>query len=216
MNTTEFKKLKLALYSKLSGLALADKTFNQCLAVFNYAESVHTGKRKDGSEEFYHQMNMLGYAMNLHSMLAAPALIYSALLLHDTLEDNQHLRDEIRSKFPDLYVYCERLSKIDSGVKKPSGEYFGEIANCPVCSVVKGIDRIHNLSSMVVPFSIEKQSEYIDEAKSKFLPMIKKAKGKFPEMLSVYELIKGTINIQCDTIKACYKKGGLKEAKATA
>lgn len=206
MNTTEYKKLKAALIAKLSGLALAFPEYNQVIRVLHFAEGVHNGKRKDGSEEFYHQLNILGFAMNMHSMLQTPHLIYSAILLHDTVEDYWDRENEVREKFPEVYGYCVTLSKIAHGSKKDTGAYFSAIANCRVCSVAKGIDRIHNLSSMVKPFSIEKQKEYVGEAENEFLPMLKKARKNFPEMAPVYELIKCTINIQCSTIKACYGK----------
>jgi (p)ppGpp synthase/HD superfamily hydrolase len=206
MNSTEHEKLKLTLRSQLAGMALLDPQYHQCIAALNYAEKVHTGLRKDGKNEFYHQISILGFALSLHALIKFPAKVYVAIILHDAVEDYPQLDTELRKLFPNEYEYIVRLSKIRNGIKLAESEYFSEIAGCPVSSIAKGIDRIHNLSSMIVPFSLAKQESYIKEVDDFFLPMLKQAKRNFPEQSPIYEVIKSMLTVQCATITACYKK----------
>jgi (p)ppGpp synthase/HD superfamily hydrolase len=212
MNTTEFDKLKLTIRAQLLGMAQIDESYLTCVRALDYASEIHTGFRKDGvTPEFYHQLSLVGFALTqIRNMRFAPtqvpnmthaATIIGTLLLHDTYEDNQHLEDEIRQKFAELIEYVIRSSKIRRGVKLNTQEYIDEVALCIICSIVKLIDRLHNLSTMQGVFSEAKLREYVEETEKYYFPMLKKAKRLFPEQNALYELMKSVLHLQLNAIK---------------
>jgi (p)ppGpp synthase/HD superfamily hydrolase len=214
MNTTEFDKLKLTIRAQLLGMAQIDESYLTCVRALDYASEIHTGFRKDGvTPEFYHQLSLVGFALTqIRNMRFAPtqaqapnmthaATIIGTLLLHDTYEDNQHLEDEIRQKFAELIEYVIRSSKIRRGVKLNTQEYIDEVALCIICSIVKLIDRLHNLSTMLGVFSEAKLREYVEETEKYYFPMLKKAKRLFPEQNALYELMKSVLHLQLNAIK---------------
>lgn len=202
MNTTDYEKLKTSLKNQLRGMAQIDKRYELPLKALSYAESIHTGMRKCGKiPEFYHQLSLLGWLMTCHSMLDRPWMVYTAALLHDVAEDYPEQVEVMRKLFGDeVVLHSQTLSKYNGNVKVPYEQYFEEIARCPVCSIVKLADRIHNLSTMQVPFSAEKQQEYISDVTQWFLPMLKKARCIHMSQANAYELAKSTLSLLCNAI----------------
>ena len=197
MNTVEHQKLLQVIRSQLMGMAQNDVRYNDCIRALNYAVKIHTGLRKDGvTPEFYHQLNILGFLMTQHKNLIDPASTYIAAILHDTPEDYAERSAEIKTLFPLDWPYAERLSKIRNGEKISYKVYFGEMAACHVCSPVKLVDRIHNISTMPGVFSAEKMRKYIEEVKVYFLPMAKTARKHFPAQNNFYELAKSMLSMK--------------------
>ena len=197
MNTVEHQKLLHVIRSQLMGMAQNDERYNDCIRALNYALKIHTGLRKDGvTPEFYHQLNILGFLITQHKNLIDPASTYIAAILHDTPEDYAEHSAEIKTLFPLDYANAERLSKIRNGEKIPLKTYFSEMAGCPVCSAVKLVDRIHNISTMPGVFSAQKMRKYIEEVKINFLPMAKAARQRFPAQNNFYELAKSMLSMK--------------------
>jgi (p)ppGpp synthase/HD superfamily hydrolase len=202
MNTTDHAKLRLTLHSQLLGLAKENSNYYMTVAAFSYAEKHHQGMRKDGvTPEFNHQLNILGILMTQIANIKQPWLVLALILLHDTLEDNNHLEDEIITKFPVLFPYVNRISKVRRGQKLSNAEYYAPMPACFVVSVAKGSDRLHNLTTMMGVFTIEKLDEAVVETEEFVLPMLKLAKHEHPEQNAIYELIKSLINIQLNSIR---------------
>lgn len=188
MLKTSYEKLRTKVLGIVEGLALSDDKYFNVRKAFCYAEKIHSNLRKDGSPEFSHQLEMLSLALSLHSTLNNPYAVYIAIILHDTLEDYPEFTNAIYTEFPDVAEYSAKLSKF----KDSDGnyyEYFDNISDCEVCSVVKAIDRIHNLSTAVGVFSTEKLKEYCQEVEKYFFTMIHEAKSKFNQR-STYEVLK--------------------------
>lgn len=197
MNTVEHQKLLQVIRSQLMGMAQNDVRYNDCIRALNYAVKIHIGLRKDGvTPEFYHQLNILGFLITQHKNLIDPASTYIAAILHDTPEDYAEHSAEIKTLFPLDWQYAERLSKIRNGEKIAHKVYFGEMAACHVCSAVKLVDRIHNISTMPGVFSAEKMRKYIEEVKVYFLPMAKTARKHFPAQNNFYELAKSMLSMK--------------------
>lgn len=202
MNTTEHSKLRLSLRAQLTGMALLDDRYEAVLRAFAFAERYHVGTRRCGViPSFNHQMNILGMAMSQHKNLAEPWNVYMAILTHDTVEDYPQHSRLMEEEVPEAYPFARRMSKIRDGEKVDPDEIMDEQANCIVCSVAKPLDRIHNLSTMLDVFKVEKIEEYIEETESHILPMIKKAKIRFPLQNAIYESMKSLINIQLKMAK---------------
>ena len=97
-----------------------------------------------------------------------------------------------------------RISKVRSGVKIPDQAYYAEISECPVASIVKPVDRAHNIGSMLGAFSYEKQVSYIAETRELVLPALKRARRRFPEQELAYENIKQILTTRIALIEAIH------------
>lgn len=206
-----FEKLKIAMRYFLIGGANASfdattrKKYSQAAAILEWAESVHCGKRKGGEPEFIHQIQMAHLIRTYWMTLSEPIETLVACLVHDTAEDYPERLGELRA-FSELgegaIQDSLRLSKIRNGSKTVMDIYFSELAKCPRCSVVKGVDRINNLQSMLGVFKNEKQAEYIAEAREWISPMLKSARRSFPDQEGVYENIKLIMGSQMSLLEA--------------
>lgn len=199
---TDFTKLRTKVLGIVEGLSLSDKQYYKLRRLISYAEKIHCNERKDGSPEFSHQLEMLALALTFHESLSKPLDVYMAIIAHDLLEDYPEMGLELQELFPETVQYSDRLAKeSDHPGLRMYNKYFRELADCEVCSVVKLIDRVHNLSTAPGVFSYEKIHEYCDEVDKYFLDMIKIAKEQFAQR-SVYEILKFMLNTQTHTIRA--------------
>jgi (p)ppGpp synthase/HD superfamily hydrolase len=208
MNTTPFEKLKASLRAKLTGLAMIEPKYYQCVRALELGSEIHVKLRKDGvTPEFYHQLNMLSYSLTFHNSLIDPAKVYTCILLHDAYEDYPEWIERLEKEFPEDMIYIKRISKIIfhknpdgtyTSIKKDKKAYMAEMANCHVTSIAKGIDRIHNLSTMKGVFKLKKQISYYKEAREHFLPMLKAGRRRFLEQETVYEALKSVMNLLVD------------------
>jgi hypothetical protein len=80
------------------------------------------------------------------------------------------------------------MTKVYQGVN-PNNEYYAKMIDCPITSLAKGFDRVHNLMSMLGGFTVEKKN-YINETLEYTVPMLKLGRRNFPMQESVYENIK--------------------------
>ena len=203
MNTTGHQKLLQTIRAQLTAMAKDDHAhpdkeepgYADCVRALNFAESVHTGVRKDGkTPEFYHQVSILAYLMTQHRNLEDPRSVYVAAILHDTTEDYPELEAQVAAMFPKDIANITGLSKVRKGQIVPYTVYFSEMAHNPVTSVVKLVDRMHNVSTMPGVFKPEKMRKYIDEIVKHFLPMAKAARRNFPQQDAFYELAKSELS----------------------
>ncbi|MFZ3583383.1 HD domain-containing protein [Loktanella sp. DJP18] len=152
--------------------SLARNNMHLALSAMAFAEKYHTGRRKDGSHEFSHQVEMAGMILaSPHSSEREDVLAVS--FLHDVPEDYGVSDQEISSRFG--AVISHRVALLDK-TRNP----FARIATDPISAIVKGYDRRHNLSTMRGAFSDCKQSEYRFETASKVLPMLLYALRRHP------------------------------------
>lgn len=203
MEKTEYTKLRTKVLGIVEGLTLVQSQYFEVRRAIIYAEQIHSHKRKDGNPEFSHQLEMLSLALSLHNSLLNPYHVYMAIIMHDTIEDYPECQQELSQMFPETVKYSRTLSKFtdsDSDDDKTYYEYFAQISECEVCSVVKMIDRIHNLSTAVGVFSNEKLTEYCDEVDKYFVDMVHNAKNNFNQR-EVYEVLKFMLQTEVRTIR---------------
>lgn len=200
MNSTEYKKLKQSFRYWVLGKAENEPKYYKVLKAMNISEKYHNGSRKDGAPEFSHQIAICAYLRTLHKYFINPTMVFIVALLHDTVEDYPESSEEVLAAFPDEYDAIVRISKVRNGTKIPYEQYFGEMKECFVCSIVKLADRIANISTMVGVFSYDKQTQYLQDLEDWFFPMLKYAKRKFPEQEPAYENLKSVLYMQKDTI----------------
>ena len=158
--------------------------YTKALKALEFARRIHTGKRKDGlTPAFQHQVEIALYLTTVKDVMNEEECIAVALL-HDTMEDYESVSYADIMNETDLSI-ADACVLLNKNGKKPEN-YFGDIGAHPVASLVKGADRIHNISSMRGVFTPEKQQEYVGEVNQHFLPMLKNARQKFPEQTRAY------------------------------
>lgn len=177
-----YTKLSVQLKGELKGLG-----FFKALEAYDMGKKHHVGFRKDGiTPEFQHQIEICLFILTLKDVRDLHNTLIVALL-HDVREDYHIPHNDIEEKFGKIAADAvEKLTKVFKGYKKDTQQYFDEIATCPIASIVKLADRIHNISTMVGVFSIEKQDKYVFEVKEYFYPLIKKVRGTFPDQAASY------------------------------
>ena len=193
-----YDKLKIAIRYWLIGAG-----YNTATQAMDFAEGYHTGKRKDGSPEFAHQIQIANYIRTIASSLLKPEATIATAFLHDVVEDYSVSVSDIEKFFGEEIAHAvSKVTKLDSyGNKKDQTRLFQDMSNCPIASVVKGADRIHNFSTMNGAFSYKKQEEYVAEAEALIIPMLKAARRKFVQQEPVYENIKFMMTNQITSTK---------------
>lgn len=196
----QFSELSSALRKYLQS-----RGYSVALKAYEFARTYHVGKRKDGvTPEFQHQVEIALFLNTLKDAGNEERLI-AAAMLHDVMEDYDVPREEIESRFgKDLADSVWRLTKVHRGTKKDMASYFSEIAKDPVASLVKGGDRVHNVQTMAGVFSFIKQKEYIAETEELVLPMIARAKARFPEHAAAYFAVEQRLNSQLKLYKSMH------------
>lgn len=206
MNNTKIDKLRIATRYWLQAKAESDPNYYRVLQAIEVMERYHTGTRKDGiTPNIVHQYSIFNHLKTLHLYMDDPVTVFITALLHDTYEDFPESAAELKRDFPNEFEYIVRVSKVRDGVDINYDLYFNEMQNCSICSLVKAVDRIHNVSTMIGVFRVEKQLKYLGEVDKWFLPMLKHARRKFPKQELAYENLKSILLIQRDTIIAVRK-----------
>jgi (p)ppGpp synthase/HD superfamily hydrolase len=182
----DYEKMKIALRYWLLG-----KAYYKAVEAMTFAEGYHNGKRKDGAHEFSHQVSQANLARTLVHHFRFTEEIFIVIFLHDICEDKGISFEEIERLFGTIVGNAVRLmTKEYRGVKMPTNEYYNGMAECEISSICKGLDRVHNLMSMLGGFKVEKRVSYIQETLDHSIPMLKKARRKFPFQEGAYEVIK--------------------------
>ncbi|MBY3432936.1 HD domain-containing protein [Rhizobium laguerreae] len=183
---------------------LQGKDYHLALAAMEFAMSCHTGTRKDGvSPEFSHQMFIALYVLSITPLLLYPEETLAAVFLHDVCEDYPVTYEEIERLFGKrVREAVELLTKKKDGVRIPDDVYYERMALNEIASIVKGVDRAHNIHSMhSADWSIDKQQAYLDFVFDYVLPMLKKARKKFTRQRLAYENIKSVLLMQARPIQ---------------
>lgn len=145
-----------------SGMLLA-------LEAMEFAEKHHTGSRLDGSPEFSHQLSMAEMLLDIDG-LPQPDETLAVCFLHDVREDHGVRDDTLRVRFGD--VVADAVALLTKTVGEASANPFSKVARSAIASVVKGVDRIHNLGTMNGAFSLAKQRQYHAETQAMIRPML--------------------------------------------
>jgi (p)ppGpp synthase/HD superfamily hydrolase len=186
---------------------LAAKQFWVALDAMEFAASHHTGFRKDKvTPEFFHQVFLANYARSIHPLFLFPEATIACCFTHDLTEDygEQVSASLVTQRFGDRIGTSTRLlSKRVDGVEIPYEIYFAGMAKDPIASLVKGIDRNHNILTMRgADWSVTKQEKYLQDLEQWFLPMLKAARRNFPQQVEAYENIKMLLTVQAAHIRA--------------
>ena len=204
----KFTKLKIATRYRLLGMSQVDPRWLPALQAFDFAEYYHTGFRKDGkTPEFMHQLQIVSFLLPHIRFMNEPVNVIVDAFLHDTREDYDIDPEKISSLFGDRCAAdVECLTKKFRGQKKSADDYYKNLANNYNASLVKGADRINNLSTMIGVFTKEKQIAYCAETRDWFFAFLKAARRNFPSQEPVYEAIKFALESQLNIYEEMNKE----------
>ena len=208
MNEDNFEKLDLTLKYYLRGAR-----YYLAIRAYHLARELHNGKRKDGvTPEVQHQLEIALFiiTLRLKPEHEERAIIYA--LLHDVLEDFEHITpQELGNEFGVEIVDDLRLiSKKIQGVKtyNHDAQYYERMSRVALISLVKGVDRIHNLQSMTGVFTPDKQRAYVNTAENYFLPMLKDAAKIDDELFFAFQNVRTVLKCQIGLIRTILESMG--------
>ena len=166
--------------------------FYKASEAMDLGEATHLGVRKDGiTPEFAHQIAIASHVRTLGPWLRFPQETITTAFLHDIREDYNVADAVIRTQFGDVVADAVwALTKEFDGVRRDDADVFDGIGRCPIASITKLADRIHNISTMQGVFSVQKVQAYVEETKTFFVPMLKVARRRFPDQEGAYENLK--------------------------
>ena len=197
---TRFEKHLIAMRYWLKG-----KEFFRANQAMELALSLHDGVRRDGSPEFSHQLSIAHYVKTISKSLEYLEDTFIVSFFHDSTEDGKISEDElIKLLGVDITTSIQKVSKFipkSDNMKKPTAYYYERISECPIASIVKGADRIHNLQTMQGAFTNKKKWIYLEETELLVLPMLKQARRTFPKQELAYENIKYILENQIALLK---------------
>jgi (p)ppGpp synthase/HD superfamily hydrolase len=194
-----YQKHLISLRAWLQGSAK-----HEALRALEFARPLHDGLRKDGvTPEFAHQVFMMNFARNLDPALLHPDETLAVLALHDVVEDKNVSILDIQAEFGERTARAVFLMTAPEGeTTADKADRFRAMAEDPIASVAKAIDRVHNVVSMVGVFTPDKVARYIAESEELILPMMKAARRRFPKQIPVYEITKLMISTHIHNIRA--------------
>lgn len=185
-----FDKLLISARYWLLGMAESDPRYFKVLEAMEYGLERHCGTRNGGAPEFIHQLGIFHQLRTLHKHIKNPITVYILAFLHDVVEDKNVPLLEIEQIWgSEIARKLDLLSKEVLGVKKESYS-LDPVFEDEDASVVKGGDRVNNVSSMVGVFKRHRLERYVKETAEEFLPRLKLARRRFPHQEAVYEAIK--------------------------
>ena len=206
-----FDKTRTALRYQIMGRASANPLWFLASQALDLGLEHHTGFRKDGATpEFQHQVAIALHLLTMEKYLRDAPRTIAGALLHDLGEDHSDKIsfEEIGERTDRIIeADCRLLAKEYRGVKKTPEAYFEPLAANFRVSVIKGGDRVHNLSTMAGVFNLLKQIAYCDETEEHFFKFLKLARRNFPDQEPIYENLKFTMRTQIKIFRSAHLQG---------
>lgn len=190
------------MYTYLRGF-LTGAGMPQAIRALQYARKAHEGqtRRVDGSPYIIHPLGMACYAVALG---LRDENIISTILLHDVVEDcdkqieylpvNNTVKRAV--KYMTITTFDTDASKIETKCR-----YFNELLDCPEALICKALDRYNNLADMPGNFTVEGTAKNIAETEVLLLPILKKAKEKYPDLADILFVLRTNLSTLCDAVK---------------
>jgi len=181
---------------------LIGREYYKAIDAMEFAISYHTGLRKDGiTPEFQHQVSIAHYLRTLQlDDIEERAIILA--FTHDLSEPPYNISSDIISKKYGLDIGKSQwlITKKNNDVQKTEADYFNQMDGDLLTVIVKGADKINNMQTMQGVFDDIKQREHIRITRERVIPMLKKARRKFPKYESALENMKFVLNGQIELI----------------
>lgn len=199
MENEKFHADKMHTYIRGYASALQMK---QTLLALTFARQKHAGQfRKSGDPYIVHPLTM---ACNALAMGIRDDAAIATILLHDVCEDCGIPFEELPVT-NDVRCSVELMTfRIMNGETKETAKnrYYNMLLENREATLCKLIDRCHNVSSMAGTFSVEKLKSYIEETRKYVLPLLRKAKERYPADSDALFILKYHITSVVDSIDA--------------
>lgn len=181
---------------------LVGANMTESLKALQFAREHHAGQtRKDGTPYIVHPFSMACYAIALG---LRDDNIIATILLHDVVEDcgiqieylpvNNTIKQAV--KYMTITEFDTDVDKIETKCR-----YFNELLDCPEALICKALDRYNNLADMPMNFTQDKMAKNIAETEILFLPILKKAKEKYPHLADILFVLRTNISTLNEAIK---------------
>lgn len=189
------------MYTYIRGYA-SGAGMTQTLKALSFARDKHKGQTRKGGEPYI--VHPLMMACNALSIGIKDDDVIATILLHDVCEDcgisfeELPVNDKVR-RGVELMTF-----QVMEGETKETAKnrYYNGILESREAAITKLVDRCHNVSSMAGAFSKEKLKEYIEETRKYVLPLLRKAKHRYPEQADALFVLKYHIVSVVDSIDA--------------
>lgn len=169
---------------------ITNGNYPNTMSALYFARDCHAEqKRKSGEPYIVHPLSMVCHAI---SMGLNDDRLFASLILHDVVEDCG-IRveclpvDEETKNVVSLVTFTLKNHESKEDAKK---RYYSDIAKSKIASLVKLIDRCHNVSTMASVFTPEKIKEYADETEQFVLPLIRVLKDDYPDLSNQLFILK--------------------------
>ena len=189
------------MYTFVRGFASGAR-MPETLKALSFARAKHEGQmRKSGEPYFVHPLTM---ACDALSIGIRDDDVIAAILLHDVVEDCGVTLQELPvSGSVKHSVDLVTFSVMDGETKESAKtRYYNMILTDRAATLTKLVDRCHNVSSMAGVFTKERLKAYIEETREYVLPLLRKAKTKYPEDSDILFILKYHITSVVDSIDA--------------
>lgn len=190
------------MYTFIKGVATG-KNYTNTLKALEYAREKHKDqKRKSGLPYIVHPLTMACAAISAN---VDSDILLSAILLHDVVEDcNVPITDLPVTN--EIKQVVQLVTFVVNGDKDESKRaYYNAILENEYAVLVKLLDRYHNVSTMAGTFTIEKVKSYIEETRIYVIPLLDKAKKKYPLLSNTLFGLKYQIIPMIDSIDLTIK-----------
>ena len=187
------------MYTYIRGYATALE-MTQTLKALTFAREKHEGQmRKSGDPYIVHPLTMACSALALGIRNDD---VIATVLLHDVCEDcgvsfeELPVNDRVRNG-----VKLMTFSIMDGETKETAMvRYYNMILQSEEATFTKLLDRCHNVSTMAGAFSKEKLKLYIKETRDHVMPLLRKAKKRYPDKNDILFVLKYHISSVVDAI----------------
>lgn len=189
----------------------AGKGWTQTVKALHLIIDMHDGQMRNDGLPFASHPVMVASLAVAYGIGGDPFV--AACLLHDVIEDTIISVDDLkREKFStNTLVLVALMTKVDEADDEV---YFGNLAKNPWGMLLKILDRMHNMSTMIGVFKHARARRFIDETNQYLMPFFRELK-KYPEVISPDTLyaLKYALEGLVDAASAFYPEMQTEDAK---
>lgn len=176
------------------------KNLIQTSKVLPYARELHKGQVRKGKDKVPYIYHPLLIACHALALGLNDDNIISTALLHDVCEDCGVSVEEL----PVNDATKEAVKLLTKSPEVNKEQYYQQISQNSIATMIKLLDRCNNVSGMAACFSKEKLVEYIKETESFVYPLLHIAKNDYPMYSNQVFLVKYHMTSVIEAIKRQY------------
>lgn len=174
--------------------------YERAIKAFEFIQHLEDGQfRSDRvTPNFHHMLSIARLCWTFKDSLESAEDTIIVALLHDVLEDHPVTHGQIMGEWGKKVADAVEL--LSRNLTAPE-TYYANLSLNPLASVVKLVDRIHNLKSMINVFSVAKQERYLKDTLDNYLEIVRVARKAHPWQARVYENLKIILLITTDLVE---------------